>query len=544
MTALSLDPPLGSPGQAEQPAGTPQPAGAPQPAGTPQQAGAPQPAGTPQQVAEIPSFADLAKTSPWLATIPGLPEATVRWEQELPPVRARLDRLAHSLARPTLHPSGFSRIGVLFGRSVAAGGRYLGELPAGIWRRLVFGEELRPARERVMVHANTVIRKSGPSLVKLGQFAATAQGILPDELVAGFSWCRDDVPPLDPDEMRQVILEELGSPPESVFAEFDEEPLAAASIAQAHRAVTLDGRQVIVKVQRPGLEEAFTRDLRAMALIAFALEHGSDTARLANPSGFVDLFARLVLQEIDFRLEACNMVELGLAAEHAEAGFVVFPRPLPALVTRRVLVMEKLDGVPYTDAEWSSVDAERRSQLLRLVIAGVLEHTLVYGVFHGDLHAGNVLATPDGQLGLVDYGIVGRITEPERLALIRFMIGFAMEDTRAQLAAMVEFGAIPPEADLDAMASKIDAVTPEGEPVTQENLGSALGAVIRVLTSEGFRLPTPLVLFFKNLLYLIGFAAAVAPDADLLGEIGPIFQYFRSKYGSILDEIVSPPAAG
>lgn len=477
-----------------------------------------------------PSFLELARRSHWLAAVPGLVEEVAVWAEELPPVRVALARRARVLSRPTVHPAAFGRIGELTGRSAAALGRAIGDLPVGLWRRLVFGEELASPGEHLAARLSDVVRGGGPSLVKLGQFVATAQGLLPDDLVAGLAWCRDDVPPMDASTVARIVAEELGSPASDVFVDFDPIPMAAGSIAQAHRATAADGRAVVVKVQRPGLAEAFHRDLRALALVAFGLQRASDTARAVNPAGFVELFADLVLQELDFRLEAGNMVELGLAAEHAGADFVAFPRPLPGLVTERVLVMERLPGVPYTEAAWQAVDPEHRARLLRLVITGVIEHTLAYGVFHGDLHAGNVLATEEGGLSLVDHGIVGRLGEDQRLALVRFMVGFALDDVDAQVAALADFGAVPDSVDRLAMAADLRAAVPPGRALTADAIGPAIGAVVRALATHGCRLPAPLLLFFKNLLYLNGFAATVAPDVDLLGEIAPVFAHFRQRY--------------
>jgi ubiquinone biosynthesis protein len=489
-----------------------------------------------------PSFPELARRSPWLAAVPGLVEQVEAWADELPPVRAGLARRARALSRPTVHPAAFGRIGELTGRSAAALGRAIGDLPVALWRRLVFGEDLATPGEQLAARLSDVVRAGGPSLVKLGQFVATAQGLLPDELVAGLAWCRDDVPPMDADTVAGVVADELGAPAAAVFADFDLEPMAAGSIAQAHRATTADGRAVVVKVQRLGLSEALTRDLRALALVAFGLQRTSGTARAVNPAGFVELFAELVLQELDFRLEAGNMVELGLAAEHAGADFVAFPRPLPGLVTERVLVMERLPGVPYTEAAWQAVDPEQRARLLRLVITGVIEHTLVYGVFHGDLHAGNVLATEDGGLSLVDHGIVGRLGDDQRLALVRFMVGFALDDVDAQVAALADFGAVPDTVDRDAMAADLRGAVPPGTALTAEAIGPAIGAVVRVLASHGCRLPAPLLLFFKNLLYLNGFAATVAPDVDLLGEIAPVFAHFQQRYPDQLSQLTGVTA--
>ena len=477
-----------------------------------------------------PPFVDIATDSKWIREIPGLYEEFCKWEKELPLVRASLERHAQALARPALHPGGFSMIGLTVGRSAVAASKLATDLPKAFVRRLFFGEVGPSVGNLAIERAQDIVKNGGSTMVKLGQFISTAKGLLPDELVESFSWCRDSVAPMDLETIHEILTSEFGADVKDCFLEFDDTPMAAASIGQVHRAVMKDGREVVVKVQRPNLREQFAKDLRGMALLAFATELRLEGARMANLSGFVELFANLVLQEMDFRLEACNMLELGLAAEHADVHFVHFPRPIPGWVTPKVIVMEYLDGVAYSENDWDKVSTDDRERLLRLVISGVLEHTLVYGVFHGDLHAGNVLAKPDGRLALIDYGIVGRLNADERIYLVRFMIGVGMNNTAMQLGALQQFGAIPKECDIEQLAKAMDAEMPLPDKVTQEDLAEQIGMVIRFLAKEGFRLPTPLVLFFKNLLYLNGFAAAVAPGTDLLGEITPIFEYFQSKY--------------
>src|SRR5205807_6433802 len=153
------------------------------------------------------------------------------------------------------------------------------------------------------------------------------------------------------------------------------------SIAQVHAARLPDGREVAVKVRRPGLRRQFEADVRAMALVAAFGDHRSSAVRAANAKGFVELFAQLVLEEMDFRLEALNMVEIGLASEEARMDFVRIPRPVPGLVTPRVLVMEYLPGVRYTDAAGHLSAGVDPAGLTRLAIQGVLAHTLGYGIF-------------------------------------------------------------------------------------------------------------------------------------------------------------------
>ena len=182
----------------------------------------------------------------------------------------------------------------------------------------------------------------------------------------------------------------------------------------------------------------------------------------------------------------------------------------------------------------------------------MLEHTVAYGVFHGDLHAANVLVNADGDFSLIDFGIAGRLTDTQRAAAVRFLFGFGRNDTKLQLQGMQQFGAIPAGADLDALARQLEATLNEVDPslvardreLTVDKLGQALGAIIRTLASNGFQLPKELVLFFKNLLYLNGFAAALAPDTNLFAEIEPVFEYFMTRYPAELSAIVADVLSG
>jgi ubiquinone biosynthesis protein len=479
----------------------------------------------------VPGFGELIAASPWVSEIPGLAQEADKWLEEIPALQPRLVAQSRRLARPSLDASMALGVGRVAGNVVLMA---IGDLLAAMGRPEAATDSPPPARH--LDRIEQLVRAGGPAWVKLGQFIATAGGLLPDEWVEAFAWCRDEVPHLPPKVPRRVIRRAFGRRVGDIFAEFDDVPIGAASIAQVHRGVLHDGREVVVKVRRPGLRERFASDIRAMAAAAWASEKLSPVARAGNPSGFVELFALLVLEELDFRIEALNMVELGVAAEHADADYVRFPRPIPGLVDSRVLVMEKLPGSAYTSVE---VDEEIGRQLLRFAIQGVLEHTLIYGVFHGDLHAGNVLLDVDtGRLSLVDFGIVGRLEPEQRMALGQFLVGFAHMNVRAQLEAMVDFGAIPPDMDLDFLVVEIEReVRPHDLPedADVQELADRIGKLVQVVARHGVRLPKELVLFFKNLLYLNGFAASVAPEANLLGEITPVFGYFQQKYGEAID---------
>jgi len=486
-------------------------------------------------VPPIRSAAEMLPHSPWVAAVPGLEDEVETWLQTLPAERVRLQREARALATPALHPAGIGRLAQVAGRIIGATATWATvDLGRDVYRSLAYGEDHSARVAAAVERAEQLVRDSGPVYVKLGQFISTAQGLLPDEAVEAFAWCRDEVPPVRTSVARRIVERELGRPIDDVFESFGDHPIASASIAQVHAArLSGSGQEVVVKVRRPGLRRQFEADVRAMALLAALGEARSGAVRAANARGFVELFAQLVLEEMDFRLEALNMVEVGLASE--DAGMfdnLRVPRPVPGLVTPRVLVMEYLPGTRYTDAAGHLDPDVDPAAIIRLGIQGVLEHTLVYGIFHGDLHAGNVFLEPDGRFVLLDFGIVGRLDARQRAALVQFMMGVGTWDVRAQLEGLREFGAIPADTDVAELAAALEALDAEQHPdvVTHEQIVEGMGQVMRILVAHGFRLPKELVLFFKNLLYLNGLAATLAPDLNLLGEVDPIFQYFAAKY--------------
>jgi ubiquinone biosynthesis protein len=493
----------------------------------------------------LPDLIEVLDRSKLIDDRPGLREFARRWLAAGPRARERVADQAALLARPSLRPSSIAAVG----RTGAMAAKAAGPGIAADVRRRARGEALE--KDWAIRHVQEVVKAGGSTFVKLGQFVATAQGLLPDEWVDAFGWCRDTVAPLPPGTAEARFEEAFDAPLERLLAEFDPEPLGAASIGQVHAARLPDGTPVVVKIRRPGLQEQFTSDLRAMALAAAAGERASQSARMANLSGFVELFAQLVLEEIDFRFEALNMVELALASEDAGHDWVGYPRPVPHLVTEDVLVMTRVPGVRYTDAMNEYPDVVDGQRLLRVAVTGVLEHALVYGAFHGDLHAGNVLISPDGDLSLIDFGIAGRVDAVQRAALIRFLVGFSRNDTVLQLKGLQQFGAVPEDVDLDALAKQLEEQLEAVDPglknrdanLTVEQLSKALGTVIRILAVNGFRLPKELVLFFKNLLYLNGFAASLAPDLNLFGEIEPIFGYFMTRYPDVIATLLQDALA-
>ncbi len=373
----------------------------------------------------------------------------------------------------------------------------------------------------------------GPTYIKLGQIISSGEGLFPAELVAEFRLLRDRVSPERFEDVRAVVEGDLGRPLEEVFSSFERAPVAAASIAQVHAATLRSGERVVVKVQRPDVAATVRRDLAAMSWIAPALIGRIPVAALANPPALVELFAETILEELDFRLEADNMLDIAHVLAVTGQRSVVVPRPHPRLVTRRVLVMECLEGFSFDDVEGmrrAGIDTEA---VVRALIISFLEGATLHGVFHGDLHGGNLFVQADGRVALLDYGITGRLDEPRRLAFLRMLMGGSLNDPRMQLAALRDLGALPPDTDLDAVVRDLGLDQPTQDPTTMapDDLLREVREVTKRLLAYGARFPKVLMLFVKDFLFIDGALATLAPDVDLFAEITQIATYFTLRHG-------------
>ncbi len=468
----------------------------------------------------------LPEESAWLDATPGLAAATANWAHELAPLRAAIPGRVDELLDPSggLARAGrFAKVAAILARE----GMHIGmiDAPSAALRRQAVGpaaaHRLRRAFERL-----------GPSYLKLGQFISSGRGLFPDVLVDEFSACRDRCPKLPAKAIRSAIERELG-PMGAVFATFDDEPLAAASIAQVHRATLLDGRDVVVKVQRPGIAREVAAHTATMPTLARLVERLFPDAPVADPHAVVRLFATTILQELDFRLEAQNMVDVALDLEAAGVTDVVIPHPVPELVTERVLVMERLDGLRFDDLAEMQAAGIDTTALLLSGLRALIEGATVFGRFHGDLHAGNVIALADGRFGLVDFGICARLDASERAGLQRLLTGIGVGDPHAQVQGLDALGALPYTVDrrrlvgLMTLASRDDR-----SELSVDDLRDGAPRIMGIFTEHKLLLPPALVLFFKDVLYLNGSTRLLAPDLDLLSVFAGMRSHFDHKYGS------------
>ena len=455
---------------------------------------------------------------PWEVDLDGL-----AWRVGLDRVRADLHASLPQLTRRRALPP-LPRLGTVV--------RHLGRalLPWYVGKRRRGGaESVADLSHRLRVAAERL----GPTYIKLGQIISSGEGIFPAELVAEFKFCRDQVPPEPWPVVERVLSEDLGRPLTDVFASVERTPLAAASIAQVHAARLADGTEVVVKVQRPEVATLVRRDLAVMSWLAPLLVGRIPVAALANPPALVDLFAETIAEELDFRLEAESMLDIALTyAELDQRDFVV-PRPHPTLVTRRMLVMERLDGFNFADVDGMKAAGIDTEAVVRSGMIGFMEGAMLHGIFHGDLHAGNLFVLPTGKIALLDFGITGRLTETKRLALLSLIVGAINGDLTAQVTAMRDLGALPEHVDVQEVIDQLGLDRPPVDPVTltADELVAEMQRSIKTLLALGARMPKELMLFVKNLMFLDAAIATLAPDLDLFAEIEAIALMFAQKHG-------------
>jgi ubiquinone biosynthesis protein len=387
---------------------------------------------------------------------------------------------------------------------------------AGLSRRL------RPAFERL-----------GPTYIKLGQIISAGEGIFPEELVDEFRLLRDRVPPEPFQVVRRTLEEDLGRPLSEVFVSFDRRPIASASIAQVHAATLRTGERVVVKIQRRNVASSVRLDLAAMSFLAPILVGRIPVAALTNPPALVELFAETIVEELDFRLEAQNMLDIAAVFAGVDQRSIVVPRPHPELVTRRVLVMEHLHGFRWGNAAGMRSAGIDTATVLRSSLIAFLEGALLYGVFHGDLHGGNLLVQRDGTVALLDFGITGRLDQRKRLAFLRLQMGATSNNLAVQVEALRDLGALPADSDVDAVIRDLGLDRPPIDPtaLSADEMVDELREVTKALLGYGARMPKELMLFVKDILFLNGAMATMAPDVDILGEILAVVTYFTERHG-------------
>ncbi len=374
-------------------------------------------------------------------------------------------------------------------------------LPARLLRRKEPPDRLTaPSRVRL------VLESLGPTFIKLGQLLSTRPDLVPPDYLVELAKLQDQVPPVPAAEARALVAHELGRPVDTAFASFVEEPLASASIAQVHRATLRSGEQVVVKMQRPGIEEIIRVDLEILAEAAGLLDRRSPWGALYDFSAAVAEFAEILQEELDFLHEGQNVDRF--RHHFAEQPGIRFPKVYWEYTTRRVLVLEFIHGVKITQLERLGQLGLSRRRTAEALLQALLKQIFVDGFFHGDPHPGNLLVDEAGRVVFLDLGMVGRLDDRTKRRLIRLVLGIVRHNPATIVAAMASLGVVNPDTDTSRLERDVERVIRRyyHVPLREFNVGEAMQFILQLAFKHRLRIPTDLTLLAKALTTVEGIA--------------------------------------
>jgi ubiquinone biosynthesis protein len=372
----------------------------------------------------------------------------------------------------------------------------------------------------------------GPAYIKFGQVLSTRPDVVGEALSNQLRVLQDKLPPFPTEVAKATIAAELGDRADTLFSEFSE-PVAAASIAQVHRArVAATGEEVAVKVLRPGIERAFRRDIDAFHFAANLIEALSPASRRLRPSDVISHFEGVVMSELDLRLEAAAASEFA-ANTKGDAGFRV-PSPDWGLSSRRVMTLGWAEGIPLGDVEALRAAGHDLTALGQRVIQLFLSHALRDGYFHADMHQGNLKVAANGDVIAYDFGIMGQIDEYTRRVYAEILMGFIHRDFRRVAEVHFEAGYVPRDRDIDDFARALRAV---GEPIfgmdaSRISMARLLSYLFEVTERFGMQTRTELILLQRTMVVVEGVARSLDPRLNMWESARPVVEtYIRRNVG-------------
>ena len=360
----------------------------------------------------------------------------------------------------------------------------------------------------------------GTMFIKLGQMLSTRGDLLPEAYRAELAKLVDAVPPLPADVIAQVIREDLGGAPEEIFAAFDREPIGCASIGQVHTARLLDGRGVVVKVRKPGVETLVQIDLDILAQLVDTWAPRLPALEQYDARGVLREFSESLLAELDYRREAANeRFFRGVFAN--EPGFSI-PDVIGEYSTARVLTHERVEGRKVSDV--AGLSNRRRTAVSQRIARFVLEPAFEHGVFYADPHSGNLLIGDDGSLAVVDFGMVGRLTPQARRRVAGMFLAISRRDAERLTDRLIEVTAPRHPIDRPLIMSEVERLLERYVDVSFDDvpLGNALGELLHVLRRHRLRLPSNLASLIKALVMCEGILQTLDPESSLADYLQPM----------------------
>ena len=377
--------------------------------------------------------------------------------------------------------------------------------------------------------ATRALTALGPAYIKFGQILSTRPDVVGDELALQLRVLQDKLPPFSTEVAKSTVAKELGLPVDEMFSSFSE-PVAAASIAQVHKAKLIGtGEEVAVKVLRPKIERAFRRDIDAFYFAARMIETLAPSTRRLRPMDVISHFEGVVMGELDLRLETASAAEFAANTANDD-GFAV-PEVKWFLSSRRVMTLAWVGGHPSGDVEAIKAAGHDTNALGERILTMFLQHALRDGYFHADMHQGNLKIADDGTLVALDFGIMGRIDEYTRRVYAEILFGFIQKDYKRVAEVHFEAGYVPADQDVDEFARALRAV---GEPIfgmdaSRISMGRLLSYLFEVTERFGMETRTELILLQRTMVVVEGVSRSLSPNINIWTVSQPIVEAYIAE---------------
>ena len=367
------------------------------------------------------------------------------------------------------------------------------------------------------------LEEMGPTFIKLGQILATRTDLFQPEWIREFEKLQDQAPALPFEALERQLLEDLGAPVDEIFSELDKKPLAAASIAQVHRARLEDGTRVVVKIRRPGIEQIIEADLRLLERLARILESEVAEVRRYRPRDVVHQFTLSMRRELDLAVECRNAERI--AANFKDKPEIIVPKVYWEWVSERINVQQFIEGIAGRDQRAIDAAGLNRSLLATRGANAVLQMVLIDGLFHADPHPGNIIYLLDNRIAFVDFGMVGRLSESRRDEVVDLLHAVVSRDCGGVVDVLLEWSGAA-YFDTTTLAAEVDMFidTYHGVPLKALNMASMLADLTTVIREHQLALPPDLTLLFKALITLEGMGRQLDPDFDMISTAAPFLE--------------------
>jgi ubiquinone biosynthesis protein len=389
------------------------------------------------------------------------------------------------------------------------------------FHRGVLGHERRQEPYTTPEHLRLAIEELGPTFIKLGQLLSTRSDIVPADYLHELSKLQDAAPPVPPSTISALIESELGASPEDVFASFDTEPFASASIGQAHLATLLDGTQVVVKVRRPNINAVIETDLEILQNLANMASRRWAAAANYNFPGLVSQFALSLRRELDYLTEGRNAERI--AANFAANEDVHIPRVFWTTTTSRILTLERIVGIKVDDLDGLDRARVDRQDLATRATGVAVSMVFEHGFFHADPHPGNLFIEPGGRIGLIDFGMVGEVDDALRHRLGVLLAALTSHDVERLASALLELSVVKRPVDRDQF--RVDLVgfvgLYRGRRLGEVNVAELASQLLALLRKHHLQLPQEMAVLLKFFLMVEGMGVRLDPEFNLGAVLGP-----------------------